>query len=180
MKIRVRDVAKATADHFDVPYSMLMGPHRQRKAVRARHIAMLVARRITGESLARIGQFIGGRDHTTVIHGIRKAQELLTPEHEAAIAKRIEALLNPSAAPVVVKDERYIEARCGWYCDERAFGMVTLADGKRAYLPRLALVSSRIDHVETGGRLWVSVRPGRYGLQVDQASRVRVREGAEA
>ena len=50
---------------------------RKQSVVRARSLAMLLARQMTSLSLDKIGDYFGGRDHSTVLHAIRKTQSLL-------------------------------------------------------------------------------------------------------
>ncbi len=67
----IADVAKETG--LTVP--MLVGDRRSRPIVAARHLAYWRAARETGASLAAIGRAFGDRDHTTIIHGIRKHEQ---------------------------------------------------------------------------------------------------------
>jgi chromosomal replication initiator protein len=66
----------------------LRSPSRRRVVVRARGVAMYLARELTGGSLNEIGVFFGGRDHTTVMHGCRRTEQLL--ETEPAIRQAVE------------------------------------------------------------------------------------------
>jgi chromosomal replication initiator protein len=84
-KIRVRDVVGATSILTGVPRKEIMGTARHRKTVRARQVAMIMARRLTDRSFLDVGhQF--GKDHSTVIHAIRTYGDKITPEQERAIA----------------------------------------------------------------------------------------------
>lgn len=177
-RIRVRDVVRATADVHAIPYTVLVGPRRHAQTVRARHIAMLMAKRLTDASLNQIAGALGGRDHTTVLHGIRKAGGYITPMQEAAIASRVRQILDNRPPAVEVKDERFIEARCERYFDERAYGIVRLSTGEQAYIPRLALAQNCMAPPAVGDRLFVEVGPGKWGLEVRQAAPYRIAEGA--
>ena len=52
-----------------------MSKSRSRPLTQARHIAMYLTRECTGLSLVKIGEIFGGRDHTTVLHGIKKVED---------------------------------------------------------------------------------------------------------
>jgi chromosomal replication initiator protein len=73
----LRDIARLTAKVFGLKLSDLKGPHRQRSLVSGRCVAMFLARELTSCSLGEIGEFFGGRDHTTVLHGCRRTEQLL-------------------------------------------------------------------------------------------------------
>lgn len=77
---RVSDIAQVTARHFSLKLSDLRSPSRRQAVVKARGVAMYLARQMTGESLGQIGRYFGGRDHTTVLHGCRKTETLLKSE----------------------------------------------------------------------------------------------------
>ena len=70
-------IATAVAKCFALPTADLRSASRRQLAVRARGVAMLLARKFTDASLDSIGQHFGGRDHTTVLHACRKTEELL-------------------------------------------------------------------------------------------------------
>lgn len=74
---RLRDIAVATARHFSLKISLLRSVSRRQAVVRARGVAMYLARLLTDDSLEQIGAYFGGRDHTTVLHACRKTEELL-------------------------------------------------------------------------------------------------------
>ena len=75
-QITVKDIQKKTAEYFDIPIEDLLSQRRQRAIVRPRQIAMFLAKELTPRSLPDIGQRFGGRDHTTVLHAVRKVEEL--------------------------------------------------------------------------------------------------------
>ena len=70
-------IAAAVAKQFGVKLSLLRGPSRRRAVVVARDAAIYLARELSQTSFVEIGRYFGGRDHTTVLHGYRKLQELL-------------------------------------------------------------------------------------------------------
>jgi len=77
---RVGDIAQLTARYFALKLADLRSPSRRQAVVKARGVAMYLARQLTRESLGAIGEYFGGRDHTTVLHGCRKTESLLGDE----------------------------------------------------------------------------------------------------
>lgn len=73
--LTLHSVAEATAAHFGLKVQDLIGPRRSGKINTARQIAMFLARELTDASLPQIGDFFGGRSHTTVLHGCNKVSE---------------------------------------------------------------------------------------------------------
>ena len=71
-KLTLEDILRAVARHYSVSVEGLVGRSRRKEVVQARHVAMYLAREETSGSLPKIGQAFGGRDHTTVMHGIDK------------------------------------------------------------------------------------------------------------
>lgn len=67
----IKDIAVFTGAHFHVPVEDLRGPRRQQSIARARQCAFALCNELCKDvSLNQIGKFFGGRDHTTVKHGI--------------------------------------------------------------------------------------------------------------
>ncbi len=83
-------IAVHTARHFSLRLADLRGPSQRRAVVTARNVAMYLARLLTSHSLEQIGQYFGGRDHTTVLHGCRKTGSLL--ETDPAVQQAIQRL----------------------------------------------------------------------------------------
>lgn len=82
----LRRIAGVTARYFALRVAEVRGPSRRQAVVKARGVAICLARRLTYESLEQIGAYFGGRDHTTVLHACRKIEGLLNTEpaiHEA-------------------------------------------------------------------------------------------------
>lgn len=73
----LRDIAVAAARFFALTLTELRSPSRRRSVVTARGVAILLARQLTPKSLEQIGQYFGGRDHTTVMHAFRKTEGLV-------------------------------------------------------------------------------------------------------
>jgi hypothetical protein len=72
----VLSIQKIVAKHFGVPLWTMRSDLRFREYARPRQVAMFFAREFTNRSLPEIGRLFGGRDHTTVIHALRKIGEL--------------------------------------------------------------------------------------------------------
>jgi chromosomal replication initiator protein len=82
----MRRIAALAARHFSLRVAELRSPSRRQGVVKARGVAMHLARQLTYESLQAIGQYFGGRDHTTVLHACRKIEQSLSGDpaiHEA-------------------------------------------------------------------------------------------------
>lgn len=71
----IREIAKRVARVRQIRIKDLVSQSRKQAIVRARGIAMLLCRQLTSESLEKIGDYFGGRDHTTVLHACRKTEE---------------------------------------------------------------------------------------------------------
>lgn len=76
-KANLQGIAARTARYFALRVADLQSPSRRRAVVVPRNVAMYLARQLTGKSLKQIGDYFGGRDHTTVLHGCRKAEDLI-------------------------------------------------------------------------------------------------------
>lgn len=89
-RIRIEDIQKVVASHFNVSKHDLLSARRTRAIVRPRQIAMYLAKTLTPRSFPEIGKRFGGRDHTTVLHAVRKVEELASGDE--ALAQEIELL----------------------------------------------------------------------------------------
>ena len=67
-------ILTAVARHYQVSAEQLTGPSRARAVSVPRQLAMYLIRRETGASLPAIGELLGGRDHTTILHGCTKIE----------------------------------------------------------------------------------------------------------
>ncbi len=73
-RVRVEDIQRVVARHYNVPRSDLLSNRRTRIIVKPRQVAMYLAKMMTPRSLPEIGRRFGGRDHTTVLHAVRKIE----------------------------------------------------------------------------------------------------------
>jgi chromosomal replication initiator protein len=89
-RIRIEDIQKVVAGHYNVSKHDLLSARRTRAIVRPRQIAMYLAKTMTPRSFPEIGKRFGGRDHTTVLHAVRKVEELAAADE--TLAQEIELL----------------------------------------------------------------------------------------
>jgi chromosomal replication initiator protein len=75
-------IVQAVADHYHLRPGDLSGKRRHREVARARQVALLLGRRLTGHSLDALGGMIGGRDHSTVLYSIRQAEARLKKDKD--------------------------------------------------------------------------------------------------
>ena len=76
-RVRIEDIQRVVSRHFNVSKSDLLSSRRTRTIVRPRQIAMYLSKAMTPRSLPEIGRRFGGRDHTTVLHAVRKIEGLI-------------------------------------------------------------------------------------------------------
>ena len=92
-RVRIEDIQKVTARHYNVSKNDLLSNRRTRVIVRPRQIAMYLSKILTPRSLPEIGRRFGGRDHTTVLHAVRKIEGMLKDDtklsHEIELLKRL-------------------------------------------------------------------------------------------
>ncbi|SLN63309.1 chromosomal replication initiator protein DnaA [Roseisalinus antarcticus] len=89
-KITVEEIQRRVSEHYNIRLSDLIGPRRMRSFARPRQVAMWLAKNMTNRSLPEIGKRFGGRDHTTIMHGIRRIDELR--QTDSGIADDLELL----------------------------------------------------------------------------------------
>jgi chromosomal replication initiator protein len=89
-RITVDEIQKTVADHFSLKQADLLSERRTRAVARPRQIAMWLCKQHTTRSYPDIGRRFGGRDHTTVLHGVRKVEELIAADDQ--IARDVETL----------------------------------------------------------------------------------------
>jgi chromosomal replication initiator protein len=89
-RVRIEDIQRVVARHYNVSKADLLSARRTRTIVRPRQIAMYLAKVLTPRSLPEIGRRFGGRDHTTVLHAVRKIEGMI--EGDRSLAEEIELL----------------------------------------------------------------------------------------
>jgi len=91
---KVSDIKQAACKYFDVTLVDLDSARRTLELVYPRQVVMYLAKTLTGKSLPEIGRRLGGRDHTTVLHGIRKIELLVRSDWTKALdVALVEAML---------------------------------------------------------------------------------------
>ncbi|MDD3028712.1 MAG: chromosomal replication initiator protein DnaA [Alphaproteobacteria bacterium] len=89
-RITIDEIQKKVAEHYNVRVADMHSARRSRAVARPRQVAMYLAKQLTPRSLPEIGRKFGGRDHTTVIHAVRKIEELSA--YDAAFREDVELL----------------------------------------------------------------------------------------
>ncbi|MFO0998016.1 MAG: chromosomal replication initiator protein DnaA [Alphaproteobacteria bacterium] len=75
-RVTIEEIQKRVAEHYNIRLSDMHSARRSRAVARPRQVAMYLAKQLTTRSLPEIGRKFGGRDHTTVMHAVRKVDEL--------------------------------------------------------------------------------------------------------
>lgn len=89
-KVTIDEIIRKVADHYNIRMTDILSPRRARSVARPRQVAMFLSKNLTSKSLPEIGRRFGGRDHTTVIHAVRKIEELRSIDNQ--IAEDVELL----------------------------------------------------------------------------------------
>ena len=89
-RITIEEIQKQVADHYQIRFSDMGSARRARTVARPRQVAMYLAKQLTQRSLPEIGRSFGGRDHTTVIHAVKKVEELV--KVDSGFAEDVELL----------------------------------------------------------------------------------------
>ena len=89
-KVTIEEIIRKVADHYNLRMSDMISARRPRTISRPRQLAMFLAKNLTSKSLPEIGRRFGGRDHTTVIHAVKKIEELKNKDLQ--IAEEVEIL----------------------------------------------------------------------------------------
>jgi len=89
-RVTIEEIQKRVAEHFNIRLADMHSARRARAVARPRQVAMYLAKQLTPRSLPEIGRKFGGRDHTTVMHAVRKVEELMASDN--ALAEDLELL----------------------------------------------------------------------------------------
>jgi chromosomal replication initiator protein len=89
-RVKIEDIQRIVARHYNVSRGDLLSSRRTANVVRPRQVAMYLAKTLTLRSLPEIGRRFGGRDHTTVLHAVRKIEHLVG--NDTALAEEVESL----------------------------------------------------------------------------------------
>ncbi len=88
-RVTIDEIQKLVSQHFELKPLDLISARRARAVARPRQIAMYLAKRLTTRSLPEIGRKFGGRDHSTVIHAVRRVEQLRDSDREVDNAVRV-------------------------------------------------------------------------------------------
>ena len=89
-RVTIEEIQKRVSEHFNLRLSDMHSARRARSVARPRQVAMYLAKQLTTRSLPEIGRKFGGRDHPTVMHAVRKVDELR--DRDAGFAEDVELL----------------------------------------------------------------------------------------
>jgi chromosomal replication initiator protein len=89
-RVTIEEIQKRVAEHYSIRLADMHSPRRARLVARPRQVAMYLAKQLTSRSLPEIGRKFGGRDHTTVMHAVKKIEELRATD--SSFAEDIELL----------------------------------------------------------------------------------------
>jgi len=89
-RVTIEEIQKRVAEHYNIKLSEMSSERRARAVARPRQVAMFLSKQLTQRSLPEIGRKFGGRDHTTVMHAVRKIEQL--KESDLGIAEDLELL----------------------------------------------------------------------------------------
>ncbi len=81
-KITIDEIQRRVAEHYRIKPADMVSARRAREVARPRQVAMYLAKRLTPRSLPEIGRRFGGRDHTTVMHAVKRIEELRIEDTE--------------------------------------------------------------------------------------------------
>ncbi len=81
-RLTVEDIQKHVAAHYNIKMSDMHSARRSRVVARPRQVAMYLAKKMTSKSLPEIGRRFGGKDHTTVMHAVKRVDELMASDSE--------------------------------------------------------------------------------------------------
>jgi chromosomal replication initiator protein len=89
-RVTIDEIQRRVAEHFNIKMAEMTSARRARVVARPRQVAMYLAKQLTSRSLPEIGRKFGGRDHTTVMHAVRKIEELMASDR--ALGEDVELL----------------------------------------------------------------------------------------
>ena len=100
-KVSIERIQRIVAERFGFHRRDLLSERRSADVVLPRQVAMYLAKKMTLRSLPKIGRHFGGRDHTTVMHGIRKTETLI--QKDSALAQLIDELKSAIEASYAIE-----------------------------------------------------------------------------
>ena len=107
MNISVEVIKKATAEFYGIEPSDINGPWRKQEIVQPRHVAMYLSRHLTNLSFPDLGTEFGGRNHTTIMHAVRKIKKRM--ERELNLLNEIDTIAAAIGCAVEPESERRMD-----------------------------------------------------------------------
>lgn len=89
-RITIDEIQRKVAEHYNLRVADMHSARRARSVARPRQVAMYLSKQLTARSLPEIGRKFGGRDHTTVMHAVRKIEELI--DEDAQVAQDVDVV----------------------------------------------------------------------------------------
>ena len=89
-RVTIEEIQRKVAEHFNIKVAEMHSDRRSRIVARPRQVAMYLSKQLTSYSLPDIGRKFGGRDHTTVMHAVKKVDELMLAD--STFAEDVELL----------------------------------------------------------------------------------------
>jgi len=83
-KVTLDQIIKTTCEYYNIRQADITGSSRARAVARPRQMAMFLSKTLTSRSYPEIARKLGGRDHTTVLYGVRKIEELMAVDSQIA------------------------------------------------------------------------------------------------
>ncbi len=94
-RVKIDDIQKLVASHYNISRADILSSRRTANVVRPRQIAMYLSKVMTLRSLPEIGRRFGGRDHTTVLHAVRKIEDLVAKDKSLSeVIELLKRILN--------------------------------------------------------------------------------------
>jgi chromosomal replication initiator protein len=87
---KIDNIQRVVARHYNISRTAMLSSRRTVEIVRPRQVAMYLAKTLTTRSLPEIGRRFGSRDHTTVLHSVRKIETLVS--NDTALSENVEVL----------------------------------------------------------------------------------------
>jgi chromosomal replication initiator protein len=89
-RVTIEEIQKRVADYYNIKVTEMSSARRAQMVARPRQVAMYLAKQLTSRSLPEIGRKFGNRDHTTVMHAVKKVDQLR--QSDAGFAEDVELL----------------------------------------------------------------------------------------
>jgi hypothetical protein len=136
VKPSFKEITRATGLHFGISVESLLGQSRDQKHAWPRQIAMFLCREMTGKSLPEIGRYLGNRDHTTVLYGVREVERAAEGDETLKVLMAIAA---QATAYARAREERILNCAQQLHCGRTMALLLPVADVPKAAIARPSL-----------------------------------------